>query len=500
VEDDPQGGAQAQAAGLKPAPARYAATTRLFLRLLGLVYFSAFASLALQIEGLFGSRGILPAAELLGWVRSQTGAERYWLVPTLFWLDASDAALRIVCWGGAGLAVLLFCGISPAAVLALLWACYLSLVGVGHLFLSYQWDALLLEAGFLAIFVAPLASRLRAGQEPPRLGLWLLRWLLFRLTFASGIVKLASGDPTWRSLSALLVHYETQPLPTWVGWYAHQLPAWFQKLSCGVMFVIELFVPWLVFGPRRARLIAFFALVTLQLLIALTGNYAFFNLLTLALCVLLLDDAALPWSRAPEAVSGRRWPRFLLVPVAAVLGLLSLAIFTSSCGLDLPWPRPVIALYGVAAPFRIVSGYGLFAVMTTSRPEIVVEGSDDGTQWKAYEFRYKAGEPGRAPGFVAPHQPRLDWQMWFAALGRCEQNPWFERFLERLREGSPPVLRLLAANPFPDHPPRYTRGLVFDYRFTDLRTRRDTGAWWSRRPKGLYCRELEASTESPVEP
>jgi len=500
VEDDPQGGAQAQAAELNRSPARQAATTRLFLRLLGLVYMTAFASLALQVEGLVGSRGIVPASEFLTWARSQTGAERYWLVPTLFWLDASDAALLFVSWGGAALALLLACGIAPAAVLALLWACYLSLVSVGNVFLGYQWDALLLETGFLAIFVAPLASRLRAGQEPPKIGLWLLRWLLFRLTFASGVVKLASGDPTWRSLSALLVHYETQPLPTWVGWYAHQLPAWFQKLSCGVMFAIELLVPWLIFGPRLARLAALFPLVGLQVLIALTGNYAFFNLLTLTLCVLLLDDAALPWLRAPEAVSGRRWPRFVLTPVAVVIGLVSLAIFTSSCGLELPWPRGVVALYRAAAPFRSINGYGLFAVMTTSRAEIVVEGSSDGATWKPYAFRSKPGDVSRAPAFVAPHQPRLDWQMWFAALGRCEQNPWFERFLERLREGSSPVLGLLATNPFPDQPPRYTRTLVFDYRFTDLNARRDTGAWWKRVPKGPYCRELPEPGETPSGP
>jgi hypothetical protein len=489
VEDDPQGGAQAQAAELNPSPARQAATTRLFLRLLGLVYITAFASLALQVEGLVGSHGIVPASEFLSWARSQTGAERYWLVPTLFWLDASDPALLLVSWGGVALAALLACGIAPAAVLALLWACYLSLVSVGNVFLGYQWDALLLETGFLAIFVAPLGSRLRAGQEPPWVSLWLLRWLLFRLTFASGVVKLASGDPTWRSLSALLVHYETQPLPSWVGWYAHQLPAWFQRLSCGVMFAIELLVPWLVFGPRRARLAAFFPLVALQVLIALTGNYAFFNLLTLTLCVLLLDDAALPWRRAPETASARPWSRFLLVPMAVVVGLLSLAIFTSSCGLELPWPRVVALLYRAVAPFRSINGYGLFAVMTTSRPEIVVEGSDDGASWKAYGFREKPGDLARAPAFVAPHQPRLDWQMWFAALGRCEQTPWFERFLERLREGSPPVLGLLATNPFPDHPPRYTRALVFDYRFTDSNARRDTGAWWRREPKGPYCKE-----------
>lgn len=447
---------------------------------------------ALQIEGLVGSRGIVPAAESLEWARSRSGVERWWTVPTLFWWGAGDAALRAVAWGGAALAAALVVGVAPSAVLALLWAGYLSIVTVGHVFFGYQWDALLLETGFLAILLAPPALRLRRGQEPSPVVLWLLRFLLFRLTFASGVVKLLSGDPTWRTLSALRVHYETQPLPTWIGWYAHQLPAAVQELSCGLMFAIELAVPFLIFAGRRARLAAFVALAGLQLLIALTGNYAFFNLLTVALCVLLLDDRALPWVRSAEPLAGRRWPRVVTVPIALVLGVLAGAIFLAGCGVELSWPRPVLALYRVAAPFRSVNGYGLFAVMTTTRAEIEVEGSDDGgATWRPYIFPDKPGDLRRAPRFVAPYQPRLDWQMWFAALGRCEQNPWFGAFLERLREGSPPVLGLLAGNPFPGARPIAIRAVVYDYRFTGLDARRTTGAWWRREAKGLYCHDLD---------
>jgi hypothetical protein len=491
---DTQGGEEAQAAQLAdhaPAPRpRHARVARLFLRLLGVVYLIAFLSLAVQVEGLVGSKGILPVSELLAWVRSQAGAERYWLLPTLSWLDPSDAFLLFLCYGGAGLALLLSLGLAPALLLLALFVFYLSLVCDGQVFLGYQWDSLLLEASFLAIFLAPLSLRLRRGFEPPPVALWLLRFLLFRLMFSSGVVKLRSGDPAWRGLGALRYHYETQPIPTWTAWWAHQLPSWFQTLSCALMFGIELVAPLLIFAPRRLRLAAFFPLAGLQLLIAGTGNFAFFNLLASVLCVLLLDDAALPWREAGRAQAGRRWPRALLLPVAALTGPLSALQLLLALGAVPPLPSPLIALYRAAQPFRIVNSYGLFAIMTSERPEILVEGSNDGVVWKPYQFRFKPGDPLRAPSFVAPHQPRLDWQMWFAALGQCEENPWFARFLGRLGEGAPQVLGLLAANPFPERPPAHLRATLFNYHFTDRAARRATGAWWRRDANGPYCRDL----------
>ena len=472
------------------------AIRRLFLRLLGLVYLVAFASLGVQIAGLIGSRGILPVGELLGWAEQQVGPARFWLLPTLLWLGSSDAALQALCWGGALLAVLLILDVAPALVLALLWTGYLSLASVGQVFLGYQWDALLLETGLLAILVAPLRLGRRAERdaEPSRLAVFLVRFLLFRLMFSSGAVKLLSGDPSWRTLAALRVHYETQPIPAWTSWFAHQLPPSFQSFSCLAMFVCELAVPFLALGSRRARLWGFFPLVGLQLLIAATGNYAFFNWLTIALCVLLLDDAALPQRLfpAPSAPGpGRTWPRSVLWPAAGLYLLLSLGHLAFTFGIAPP--APVLGLMRLAAPFDAVNSYGLFAVMTTTRPEIIVEGSEDGVNWLDYEFKWKPGDVNRAPAFVAPHQPRLDWQMWFAALGVCESNPWFVRFLERLREGSPPVLELLARDPFPSRPPRYLRSVVYDYRFT----RAGAEAWWRRERQGPYCPELGPGPESP---
>jgi hypothetical protein len=467
----------------------------LFLRALAIVYLIAFVSLAVQIEGLVGSSGILPVEQLLEWVRSQTGAERYWILPTLCWLSSSDSFLLFLCWGGGFLSLLLSARVAPIVVLPLLWAFYLSLVTVGQVFLGYQWDALLLETGLLAILLAPLGLRPGRDAEPaaPASAVWLLRWLLFRLMLGSGVVKLRSGDEAWRTLTALRVHYETQPLPTWLGWYAHQLPGWFQTFSTAAMFAVELGAPFLIFAGRRGRRIACGCFVGLQLLIAATGNYGFFNLLTLALCLLLLDDDALPrrWrlpvvSSAPGPASPR-WLRGLLTSAGATSFLLSLVVMSDTLGLPVPWPRAALSAVDAVSPFRSVNSYGLFAVMTMSRPEIQVEGSADGEVWRPYVFHWKPGDVTRRPAFVAPYQPRLDWQMWFAALGSCEREGWFLRFLDKLLDGSPPVLGLLAENPFPAAPPRMVRATLYDYRFTRMGSPEARSDWWRRKELAPYC-------------
>ena len=487
----------------------YSAATWLFLRLLGVIYLFAFWSLATQIVGLVGHDGILPARVYMDAARAWTAAEhvgldRFRVLPTLCWIGTSDAFLRSLCIGGAALAVLLAAGVAPLVILPLLWLDYLSLVVIGRDFLSYQWDVLLLETGLVAIALAPIAwrDRLRDRLQPPRLAVWLMLWLLFRLMLGSGLVKLGSGDPTWRSLTALLYHYETQPIPTPPAWYAHQLPAWFHEASTFATLAIELVVPFFILGPRRLRQIAFALFVGLQILVATTGNYAFFNLLSASLCVFLMDDqmflAALkgpPYKRSDdETVVARPFQgrvRHALVIVITVITVpASIVAFTRSIGFPLPIAPFVEPLAGFIAPLRSVNSYGLFAVMTTTRPEIIVEGSDDGVTWLAYEFEYKPGDLHRRPPWVAPHQPRLDWQMWFAALSRYEEEPWFRNFCLRLLEGSPDVGRLLARDPFADRAPRYVRGVLYRYRFSDAATRRKDGVWWTREPLGEYSPPL----------
>jgi lipase maturation factor 1 len=484
----------------------YFLTRWFFLRALGAIYLVAFISLWMQISGLIGHNGILPADQFMSAVKQQSdvqgmGLERFHLLPTLCWFDSSDNFLNIQCTAGTICALLLIIGITPAPCLALLWLLYLSLTTVGRDFFGFQWDNLLLEAGFLAIFFAPLQILPRASRESPpsRIIFWLLRLLLFKLMFSSGCVKLLSGDPNWRNLTALTFHYQTQPLPTWIGWYASQLPLWFQKFSCAVMFAIELGAPLLIFAPRRIRFAGCLAMVGLQILILLTGNYTFFNFLTLALCLLLLDDFALQWI-VPSGVRRlfslnlpsstlnfcRRWPRAVMIPVAVVVVAVSVFQMASMFGARSSLWFPAVFLNAQIAPFRTVNNYGLFAVMTTARNEIIIEGSNDGVTWLPYEFKYKPGDISRRPGFVEPFQPRLDWQMWFAALGDYRQNPWIVNFCARLLQNSPEVLALLEKNPFPSRPPRYLRAGFYEYHFTNFQEHHASGAWWKRERVGEY--------------
>lgn len=483
-------------------PATYFFTRWLFLRALGIIYLIAFVSLGIQVLGLVGENGITPAQSFLKAVAERFGPERFWLLPTLCWLNAGDFFLQFLCGGGALLSIGLIIGFAEVPLLILLWMFYLSLATVCGEFLSFQWDILLLETGFLSIFFASLGVGPKSFRisPPSHWTLWLLRWLLFRLTFMSGAVKLTSGDPAWRSLTAMTYHYETQPLPTWIGWYAHQWPVWFQKISTVGMFVIELAVPFLIFAPRRLRMLGGAAMIGLQILILLTGNYCFFNLLTIALCLLLYDDSFWPkwlrhWSEPDLSRPLRRWPKWLLAPLAVLILIVSTMQLLGMSRWRIDWPRPLFALHRWVEPFHIVSGYGLFAVMTTSRSEIVVEGSKDAENWQEYEFKYKPGGLAVRPGFVQPHQPRLDWQMWFAALGSYHENPWFISFCIRLLQGSPEVLGLIKKNPFPDRPPRFVRALVYDYHFTDAAARREKGTWWRRELKGLYCPVISLTGE-----
>jgi hypothetical protein len=308
--------------------------------------------------------------------------------------------------------------------------------------------------------------------------------------FMSGVVKLTSGDPSWWNLTALDYHYWTQPLPTVLGWWADQSPEWIRRFSTAAVLLIEIVAPFLIWFPRRVRLLGCGLLVLLQIAIGLTGNYAFFNLITLALCLLLIDDAVWPGGRrltnGTPAATGRAWSVWPALAVIVVTMPLNAFLIYSGCKPEAKWPAPIEALYGAVAPFRVVNGYGLFRVMTKERSEIIIEGSDDGIEWKPYEFKWKPGALDRMPAFVEPHQPRLDWQMWFAALGDARQNPWFFGLAGRLLENSPAVLRLLGKNPFPEKPPRYLRAELYRYRFSTVAKHKATGQWWQRQDLREY--------------
>jgi hypothetical protein len=433
----------------------------LFLQVLGFIYFIAFVSFGMQANGLIGSHGIAPLPDLLRMARNSVGPAAYWDLPTVLWLNSSDGAIAAVWILGAFATLAAIFSPWRRTALAVCLMLWLSVCAAGQDFLSFQWDVLLLEAGFLAIF---------ADDSPMRL--WLLRWLLFRLMFFSGAIKLLSHDRAWRDLTAMSYHYLTQPLPNPLSWYMYQLPLWFHKGETLFTFVAELAVPFLYFAPRRWRHIGGWITIALQALIFTTGNYTYFNLLAIALVMTLFIEPR----RGPRPLPHRITTAAVASFVGIVSGLLFLELFS------VPLPPGGAEILHAMAPLRIVNSYGLFATMTTERPEIVIEGSADGVDWRAYDFPYKPGDVRRAPPVVEPHQPRLDWQMWFAALGTYEQNPWFTSLMVRLLQGEPAVLRLFRYNPFPGSPPKYIRAKVYLYRFTNFGER----DWWVREERGTY--------------
>ncbi len=445
----------------------------LFVRLLGVIYFLAFLSLLVQVKGLFGKRGILPIRDYLALLK-RLGARRVYYCPTLFWLGSGDSALLAVCFAGLLAGAALAAGVLPLLSLAVGWVCYLSFKSAGQDFLNFQWDSLLLEAGFAAMVA------LAAGLSP--IGLLLLWFVLFKFMVMAGLAKILSHDPAWRDLTAMTYHYETQPLPNPLSWFAHNLPVPFHKLSALSTFLIEIGAPFLFFGPPDLRLLAFASEALLQLMIMATGNFGALNLLTLVMGVPLLPDGLLgplpPLSLAPAP---------LLPPLAAAAVVLILVAFNAIQVLSLFFRRvPGRGLLRLVEPFEICNSYGLFAVMTTKRYEIILEWSDDGSRWHEYQFRWKPQDTSKMPSLSMPHMPRLDWLMWFLPFGTYEDNPWFMRLLEKLLQNSEDVQSLFKGGG-PADPPRMVRALAYRYSFTDPKTRKETGKWWERKLVGVYC-------------
>jgi hypothetical protein len=461
----------------------------LFLRALGLIFLSAFYSLAFQIHGLIGERGILPAGAYLQQVRGAFGVVRgVWYAPTLFWASASDGALTALIAAGIVCSLLLTMNVWPRVAVALCTLLFLSCVAALQDFSSYQSDGMLLEAGFISCFVAPRGMRptLGATDPPSRVAYFMLVWEWFRIYFESGLVKLLSGDPHWRDLTAMDEYYQNGPLPTWLGWYVQHFPRWYHAGTVILTLGVELFLVWLVFLPRPFRLACFAVVTALQIGIIATANYAFLNYLVLSLGVLLLDDALLVRVRLPsppvdaEARPRARPWRWMEGVVLGVMFWVTITSFIGGSSSVLGLPEQALA------PFRIANAYGLFAVMTEARYEIEFQGSRDGVTWIAYPFRYKPQDIYERPGIYAPYQPRFDWNLWFASLGPWEQSSWVVAAQQRLLENSPSVLRLFRSNPFASAPPALVRTVRWQYWFTDRDTKRRTGAWWRRQEVGMF--------------
>jgi hypothetical protein len=513
----------------------------IFLRALGAIYFSAFFPLVFQIRGLIGPQGILPANEYLKSVAEQVGYARYWYVPSVLWFSSGGHMLIALCWVGMAAAVLLIFNIWPRATLAICFICFLSFVSAAGEFSGYQSDGMLLEAGFLSLFLAPGGFRPGFGEArpPTRAALYLLLWEWFRIYFESGVAKIAGGDVEWRNFTAMDDYYQNGPLPTWIGWYVQHLPHWFHAATVVLTLALELVLIWAAFLPRPFRIALFFIVTPWQIGIILTANYTFLNYLVLILAVLLLDDRFLmrffsaKWRQpllarsitatidsAPPASDQlsilapptgasrneftarkeatldshqniRSWIAPFRVAVNAVL--LTWIFYVTTAQMvwmiaPVPLPTSPVALLD---PFRIANRYGLFAVMTRGRFEIEFQGSNDGQAWTAYLFRHKPQDLYKAPRIYAPYQPRLDWNLWFASLGEWRDNPLVLRTERRLLSNDKDVLALFAANPFPQGPPRQVRAVLFQYWFTSMAEKREHGLWWRREPLGLYAPAIQ---------
>jgi hypothetical protein len=463
----------------------------LFLRGLGLIFFSAFYSLAFQIHGLVGERGILPAGLYLDQLSSDIGAfARVWYAPTLLWIASGDRALTLVVAAGMGCSVLLVLNIWPRLSVALCTVFFLSCIAALQDFSSYQSDGMLLEAGFLSVFFAPGGVRPALGTSAPPspFSLFMLRWEWFRIYFESGVVKLLSGDPHWRNFTAMDEYYQNGPLPAWPGWYVQHLPHWYHAGTVIVTLVVELVVVWAMFLPRRFRLACFAIVTALQIGIISTANYAFLNYLVLVLGFLLLDDRALSRiglkevkpSPPPETARSRIYHRAQTAMLGFLFYTTIVAFLTGGSNSILALPDRLLQ------PFRIANAYGLFAVMTPARYEIEFQGSNDGRTWIAYPFRYKPQNLFERPGVYAPYQPRFDWNLWFASLAPWQTSSWVVLVEERLLEGSKSVLGLFRSDPFKGKPPSMIRTVLWQYWFTDVDTKRKTGAWWRRQELGPF--------------
>jgi hypothetical protein len=510
----------------------------IFLRALAAIYFSAFYSLLFQIKGLIGPDGIMPANDYLVAVAQQFPSSKFWYAPTLFWLSSSSHALMVVTWMGLAGAIAAFVNLWPRLSFFICFVCFLSFVTAANEFSNYQSDGMLLEAGFIALFFVPpgLWPGLGAGTPPSRASLFLLQWEWFRIYFESGMVKLVSGDRQWRTLTAMDEYYQNGPLPTWIGWYVQHLPHWFQAASAAGTLVLELAVAWMMFFPRRVRIVCFFIVTLWEVGVILTANYTFLNYLVLSLGFLLLDDkfllcfvparlrgAAKEGVEAPGAeqapdpaesadneteaandgVPSGRIPRMLgrnlsaaRLAFAAVM-LTWIFYDTTAEMIEIPFrtlPLPTLPIEALEH-LRIANQYGLFAVMTNGRYEIEFQGSNEGENWTPYPFRNKPQALNEAPRIYAPYQPRFDWNLWFASLGDWRQDDMVPLTEERLLENDNDVLELFRSNPFPQAPPRYVRALLWQYWFTTREEKRITGNWWRRQLLGLYAPVLTRTPE-----
>jgi len=459
-------------------PESYTIAASIVPRLLGLIYFFAIGAFLFQIRGLLGKNGILPAIVYLDYFRKRwSPRKRFYYIPSLFWFNASDNFL----WGlpllGTFISIVLIFGYYPPLCLALLFFIHLSIVSVGQDFLSFGWESYLLE---ITCYVFLVSLTLL-----PNLVAWInLNFLLFRFHLQAGAVKLQSHDPAWRDLTAIAYHYQSQPLPNTWAWYAYKWPMPFQKASTLFMFIVELIIPFGLFLTDTIRAATAAILILFQIILWATGNFSYLNHLTVVFCMIALPNFALSFIQSPPDFPAVHWLADDLISLVSVLFLIMQGLklwlhFQPHNSLLASWTAWI-------SPFHLVNRYGLFAIMTKKRYEIIIEGSEDGNTWKEYLCRYKPSEITRRPRRISPYQPRLDWQMWFLPFDDFGSETWFHQFLYHLLKGTPGVVKLLRYNPFPDQPPKYIRAVMYDYQFSTKEQKKQFGWWWQREYVGQF--------------
>lgn len=468
-------------------PNSYSIAINLFVRALGALYIIAYIPFLYDIRGLIGKNGILPLQEYLPIMKEHLGKRRFYYVPTLFWFNSSDRALLCVVWVAIFLGFLLMLGIYPPIILVLLYLIHLSVSSAGQDFMHFGWETFLMEmtqGAFLIVATTPYNT----------IGWIGLNFLLFRFHFQAGISKIISGDLNWRNLTANSYHYLTQPLPNTIAWFFHKLPMWFHKLSVLLTFYGEIFVPFFIFSPPEVRLFVFTQLVGLQIFIWLTGNLSFLNHMTIIACIILLHNKFLEPIFGPTlSLGGPSWEIWQVFISLIALGWLALEVINF---IHMIFPRHQFhRILSWFYPLHMAYPHGIFAVMTTKRYEIIIEGSDDGQNWKEYAFFFKPGDISWRPRRVSPYQPRLDWLAWFLPFRPFSSQDWFQKFLIKLLQGSYMVTKLLKHNPFVEKPPKFIRTLVYDYEFTTFKEREETGNWWKRRLLGNYSPVMRLATE-----
>lgn len=469
-------------------PSSYSLAIDLFIRSLGAIYIIAYVPFLFQIKGLLGKEGIRPVNDLLLLAKKHYGKKRFYYLPTFFWWNASDTALLALIWTGIILGGLVLLGNGSALLLLLLYLVHLSLVSAGQDFLSFGWETFLLELTF--------GATLLVATTPYNAFAWIgLNFLLFRFFVEAGASKILSRDANWRNLTALWYHYFTQPLPNTTAWFVQKLPMWFHKLSCVIMLFIEICVPIAIFLTAEFRFAAFCVLFALQFAIWFTGNLSYLNHLTVVACLILIHNQYLePYFSLSEPSEPSFLPWYIFI---SILGSLFFFLQVNAfCHMFFRIPFFHRILVWIES-LHLAIPHGIFAVMTTKRYEIIIEGSDDGVVWKEYEFRYKPCDVAKRAKRVAPYQPRLDWQAWFLPFRPFSHQWWFQEFLIRLLQGSQQVINLLKSNPFPDQPPKYIRVLLYDYEFTTWEEKKQTGNFWKRVYAGEYCPAIHLTNKTP---